>query len=113
MSVLPLRGLLLNKAIQRIEQRVLELDKLLDAGDHDRASWEEYLGLVSALAQLVMTVQPEHGGPLLSTKEMASRLGITPKTLLRRRHRGELQATIQLAKRGRAAFRWSGQEVGR
>jgi hypothetical protein len=110
MSVLP-RGLLLNKAIQRIEQRVLELDKLLDAGDHDRASWEEYLQLVSVLAQLAMMTRPEASGRLLTTGELAYKLGVSPRTVLRRRKRGQLTPAVELGKRGRAALRWSGTEA--
>jgi predicted DNA-binding transcriptional regulator AlpA len=106
----PTRGLLLERAAARVERRLLELDKALEAGD--RSGWEEYVRLAASLAALGQVTRPEHGGPLLTTEAMAARLGVSSRTILRRRKRGELTPAVQLGKRGRAALRWRGTEAG-
>ena len=49
---------------------------------------------------------PGAGGELLTTAQMAARLQIAPKTLLRRAKKGQLEP-IRLGQRGRGALRWA------
>ncbi len=88
------RSLLLERAGGRIEARLLALDKRLDAGDE--SAWPEYLALVSALVGIEPALSPERVGRLMTTAEMARRLGVSVKTLLRRRRRGELAPALEL-----------------
>jgi hypothetical protein len=105
------RALLLDAAAAKIEARLLALDRLVAPGEGP--AWSEYVALAHALAALVSVTRPEAGGRLLTTQEMAQKLGIAPKTLLRRRKRGQVQAPVMLGERGRAALRWRGNEAGR
>ena len=90
-------------AVERMEQLHASLT---DADEHTRSAHsDEYVRLARALACVLPALAAENGGPLLSTKEMAARLNVSPKTLLRRRARGEISA-VQLAKRGPGALRW-------
>ena len=98
------RSLVLEQAARRIAARLLVLDRELEAGD--LSGWEEYVVLAQALAQLEQATSPVRTGRLMSTHEMAGRLGISPKTLLRRRARGEVEPALVMGKRGRGALRW-------
>jgi DNA-binding XRE family transcriptional regulator len=74
------------------------------------SSWSEYLATAVALAALVEHLTPA-SGELLTTRDMAERLGISSKTLLRRKRNGQATPALTLGRRGRAAIRWSGWEV--
>jgi hypothetical protein len=71
------------------------------------ALWLEYAQLAAALASVSAQLTPEASGRLLTTAELSRRLGIAPKTLLRRKARGEIQPAAHLGRRGRAALRWA------
>ena len=86
-----------------------QLAARLDAGDESVLLL--YLETTRTLIALAAQTAPGARGELLTTKELAARLNVGVKTVLRRRKRGELQA-LQLGRRGRAAFRWS-VEAGR
>ncbi len=75
--------------------------------DHDEAAWPEFLQILQLLAALLPAVSPEQVGAMLTTAEMAARFGISAKTLLKRKCRGEIQPTVQLGK----LIRWSGKET--
>ena len=94
----------LTRAARRLSGRLDELELKLDAGDE--ATWREYRETAVVLATLDAQLRPEAAGRLLSTEEMASRLNIAPKTLLRRKARGEIRPALQ---RGRL-IRWRGDE---
>ncbi len=100
------RSLLLERAAERIERRLLALDRVVEAGD--TSAWPDYLATAAALAALEPTTRPEKTGRLLTTQEMARKLGVSSRTVLRKRKRGELTPAVQLGRRGRAALRWSG-----
>ena len=68
-----------------------------------------YLAAVSALPALVADTTPGRRGELLSTRQMAERLGIAPKTLLRRKARGDVKPAMQAGK----LIRWKGTETVR
>ena len=78
------------------EHHRLAIVNIPDLHKPDQRSW--------GLAHVAYTFRTV--GELLSTKDLADRLGVTPKTLLRRRAKGELKPALELGERGRAAFRW-------
>jgi excisionase family DNA binding protein len=95
--------LVLRRAEPLIVGRMEELEPRLS--QDDSAAWLEYGQLAANLAAIVVQTAPGAGGRLMTTAEMAAALGVTSKTVLRKRKDGELTA-IQLGKRGRAALRW-------
>ncbi len=101
----------LEKAARLLSERLGALEDRLQA--EDAAAWKEYAEVAAALAAVLPALAPERRGGLLTTAEMAQRLGISPKTLLRRKANGELTPALQLGRRGRAALRWRGDEAGR
>jgi hypothetical protein len=109
--MIPALALQLERAARRLGDRLAELEDRLQQGDAD--AWTPYLGTAQALATVLPAIAPERRGALLTTAEMADRLGIAPKTLLRRRKRGQVRAAVELGQRGRAALRWRGDEVAR
>ncbi len=94
----------LGKAEPFLTKRLGELQERLQAGDDD--AWTEFLEVVQTLVAVTQAVKPENGGPMLTTQEMASRLGVAPKTLLRHRAEGKIQPAVTKGK----LLRWSGQE---
>lgn len=101
----------LERAAHRLVERLVTLEDRLQ--DDAAAPWKEYAETASALAVILPSLAPERRGGLLTTAQMAERLGIAPKTLLKRKARGELRPALVLGKRGRAALRWNGSEVPR
>jgi hypothetical protein len=101
----------LEQAAQRLGDRLGALENRLP-GD-DAATWAEYREVAAALAAILPALAPERRGALLTTAEMAARLGVAPKTLLKRKARGDVRPAVVLGKRGRAALRWRGDEAAR
>jgi hypothetical protein len=101
--------LALGRAQRRLLERLEQLEERI-ADEHEDA-WPEYRDLATALAAVAAQLAPGARGELLTTEQMAARLGISSKTLLRRRARGQVKAPVQLGQRGRAALRWRGDEV--
>jgi hypothetical protein len=93
---------LLVRAAPLLEKRLGDLEGRIRDGDE--SCWPEYLATVQALAAALAHTAPGAGGALLTTAQMAARLQISPKALLRRKK--ELEP-IRLGKRGRAALRWA------
>jgi FixJ family two-component response regulator len=106
----PLLHRQLEHAAIRLGVRLAELERQLASGDAH--VWSEYATLAASLATILPALVPGHHGTLMTTKEMAAKLGVSPKTLLKHRADGHHQP-LQLAKRGRAALRWRGDEVTR
>jgi len=92
------------RAVTRLTARLTYLESRLL--DDDEAAWREYRETLAVLAAIIPRTMPGADGRLLTTKELAAALHVSPKTVLRRRRTGELTA-IQLGERGRAALRWS------
>ena len=96
----PPLALVLAHAERRLLERVDELGRRLDAGEH---VWPDYLAALTALQALI----PPERRPLETTKELAERYAVTPKTIRKWSARGKLRAErVHLGKNGTGAIRW-------
>ena len=93
---------LLASRLQHLEERIRSADE---------TAWPLFLDTAKVLAALLANVAPGSQGELLTTAQMAERLGISSKTLLKRKARGEIRPALTLGARGRAAIRWKGDET--
>lgn len=100
--------LVLERSARLLIERVAELEARLRQGDE--AAWPHYLATLDSLAMVLGHVSPGRREDLLTTSEMAARLNISTKTLLRRKSRGDIRPAVQYGKR---LIRWRGNEVGR
>jgi hypothetical protein len=98
----------LSRALRLLEARLVELEDRLQG---DAGIWLEYLATLDTMVGVLVQLRPEAGGSLLTTKQMAERLGVQPKTVLAMRKRGQLRPAREIGKRGRAAIRWRADEV--
>lgn len=101
----PARAALL-VAERHLIERVHQLD---EAGQCSR----EFVDVAHALAVVVAQLRSDPG-ELLTTREMAQRLSIAPKTLRRKAQAGEIAKPINLGqnglgRRGRSVLRWRAQ----
>lgn len=96
--------LALVEAEARLVERLRQLGVKLAAGDE--SVWCSYCEAAAALAAIAPATIPGASGELISTRAMAERMGVAPKTLLRRAKAGQADP-IRLGKRGRAAYRWA------
>ena len=93
-------ALVLVEAERRLLKRCLELGVRLDEGQD---VWPAYLATLTVLQALI----PDERRPLATTKDLATRYGVTPKTILKRSKRGELrERREQHGRRGTGAIRW-------
>ena len=93
-------------ALRRVEARLLDrLERLERDLDRDPSLWPAYCDAALALAAVSRETVPGARGQLLTTSEMAERLGVSARTLRRRAKAGELEP-VRLGQRGRAALRW-------
>ena len=97
----------LDRAVVRLQARAAALEERLEASDEN--AWAPYCEAIEALATLADRITPGRHGELLTTRELASKLGLSPKTVLRRKARGELRPALQTGK----LIRWRGDEVPR
>ncbi len=88
---------LLGERLDVLEQRVRE---------GDESAWPVYESTLRTLAALLPHVGPEPGA-MLTTAEMADRMGITPKTLLRHKAQDRIRPTVEQGK----FLRWRGNEA--
>ena len=91
-------ALALAEAERRLLARCQALGQRLDAGED---VWGAYIAAVNAITTLV----PPERRPLATTREMAERLGVAPKTVRKLGRAGKLEA-VRLGKRGSGAIRW-------
>ena len=94
----------LHRAERRLVDRLEQLEAKLAAGDE--SVWPAYAEAAATLAAIAPTTVPGASGELISTRAMAERMGVAPKTLLRRAKSGQIEP-VRLGKRGRAAYRWA------
>ncbi len=83
---------ILERAARMLLTRCETLTAQVEAGDE--AALPALLAVVGPLAALLPQLEPEARGALLTTKELADRMGVVPKTVLRRRARGELRPAL-------------------
>src|SRR5262249_35799343 len=95
----------LSRACRMLAERLAPPEGRVQSGDE--AAWSAYVETIRTLALLLPTLAPDHRGELLTTAEMAARIGIKPKTLLRRKARGEIKPAMQAGK----LIRWKGSET--
>ncbi|MBI4382370.1 MAG: hypothetical protein HY574_14425 [candidate division NC10 bacterium] len=88
-------ALMLSKRLHQLEQQIRE---------GSNAAWPEYAQIAQALATI--HAKNEQPAEYLSTRQMAARLGVSPKTLLRRKRRGQLAPAIQVGR----LIRWQAGE---
>ena len=100
---------ILKAACERLAARLDTLGAQLEAGDD--GVWPVYLATANTLAALLPNLTPGSRGELLSTREMAERLGISSRTLLKRRKAGAIRPALVLGSRGRAAIRWRADDT--
>jgi hypothetical protein len=74
--------------------RVVVLEKRVQDGDE--SAWATYVESVTTLSTLLPHRQPGAGGELLTTKQMAERLGISTKPLLKKRKNGGPRPAVTL-----------------
>ena len=97
--------LALHRAAQRLAVRLELLESRL--ADDDPMAWGEYRQTAATLAALRAHLAPGRDGELLTTAQMAERLKVTTKTLLKRQARGDISPVLQEGK----LIRWRGDEV--
>jgi hypothetical protein len=98
----------LARAALRLLRRLKDLEARVDAGDD--AAWAAYERTVETLAGISPALlAPDRHGSLLTTAQMADRLGVAPKTLLKHKAKGAVRPALQRGK----LIRWRGDEAVR
>jgi hypothetical protein len=97
----------LERSARLLLARVGQLEELVCQGEE--AAWASYISALDTLARVLDHVAPSRRGELLTTAQMAARLNVSPKTLLRRKARGEIRPALQRGK----LIRWRGDEIAR
>jgi excisionase family DNA binding protein len=91
----------LSRARRRLEGRLLTIERKMQ-DDFDNADlWRDYIVTVD----LLLLVMDRTGGALLTTKEIAARLGVHPDTVRTKVKEGVLQPAAKLGRRGGYRFR--------
>jgi hypothetical protein len=90
-----------------LSERLADLEARLRGGDE--AAWEPYLATLTTLAAVLPHVAPGARGEMLTTAQMAARLGVAPKTLLKHKAAGAVKPALQRGK----LIRWKGDEAAR
>ena len=106
-------ALTIERAERRVLARVQALEAQLDATDGD-GLWTAYIEAVQALVVLVRDRQKQEPVRLLTTKELAQRMGVNERTIRRQRQAGILSPTFigdRRSTRGRCLIRWNADAV--
>ena len=78
----------------------------------DDSAWPDYRATLNTLTAVLAHAAPGNGGRLVSTRELGELMGLSSKTLLRRKAKGQIQGAVQLeggrAVKGKhgSAVRW-------
>ena len=94
----------IDRAARLLTNRIDTLEKRVREGDE--SAWPDYQETLRTLAALLPHLGPERGA-MLTTAEMADRLGVAPKTLLRHKAKGRIRPAVAQGK----LLRWKGNEV--
>ena len=97
----------LSRIVPHLEARLAQLEGRLRDGDE--TAWPDALATANTLCTVVSQLPPGVKGKLLTTKEMAARLGISGKTLLKHKAKGTVRPALQCGK----FIRWKGDEAMR
>jgi hypothetical protein len=84
------------RAATLLGARLATLEERLESGDE--GAWSLYLVTLEAALKLDQQLTPGAHGELLSTKQMAERLGVTPKSLIRRKSKGQAGPASQVGR---------------
>jgi len=85
----------LQHAKRALVDRAEELHSRLSA---DPSLWGEYCQILRTLAAIAPLAEPGARGELLTTAQLADRLGLAPKTLLRHKKDGRIKPLVQKGK---------------
>jgi len=99
----PVTPSVLERAARRVADRLAALEARLDSGSY--AVWREYLQSLHVLATVVPLLGPGQTR-LLSSAELAARLGVAPKTVRKWKARGLIRPAVE---RGRVV-RWKADQ---
>ena len=97
---------LLDRAYRRLAMRVGALEAELEDSP---AMWPAYIDAVRALAAVVPLLSTIAATEMLTTRQMADRLGIKPKALLRHKKSGAIRPAVQIGK----LIRWRADGVAK
>jgi hypothetical protein len=98
---------IVQRSLRLLTTRLATFEARLECGDE--TAWPEYRDTLGTLVELLSALQPERQGAFLTTAEMAQRLQITPKTLLKRKRNGDVRPAFERGK----LIRWRGDETAR
>lgn len=93
----------IERSARLLAGRLLVLESKLETGE---AAWREYREIAGTLALMAPHVTPARRGELLTTAQMAARLGLSSKTLLKHKAAGAIRPALQRGK----LLRWRGDE---
>ena len=97
----------LERSARLLLARAGQLEELVCRGEED--AWIPYLLTLGTLALVLDHLAPGRRGELLTTSQMAARLNVSPKTLLKRKARGQIRPALECGK----LIRWRGDELPR
>jgi len=91
-------------ALQQGEKLLLErAEQLRPRLQTEPGLWGEYCEVLKSLAAIAPATAPEASGALLTTAELAGRLGLTPKTILKHKKAGRIRPAVSRGK----LIRWA------
>jgi hypothetical protein len=92
------------RCARRLAARVEVLEARLRDGDD--TAWSEYVEAVKVFVLAVSNLTSERQGAYLTTAQMAARLNLSAKTLLKHKASGKIRPAVQHGK----LIRWKGNE---
>jgi len=95
------------RAANLLSARLAQLAARIDDGDE--TAWPDYLATTAALAQLAPATAPGANGALLTTRELAEAMNVSPRQVRRLKRAGKIAPVAQL---GARTLRWRA-EAGR
>lgn len=82
------------RAVALLETKLGRLERRLRDGDETALG--DYCLVAQTLAAVSAHAAPGAGGKLVSTKELGTLMGLSSKTLLRRKAKGQIKGAVQL-----------------
>ena len=98
----------LDRCTRRLLGRLEALEVQLDAGDD---VWVAYATIGASLAAVAAQARPGANGEHVTTQDLADKLGVHPKTVLRWKGEGRITPALELGARGRSAIKWRADQV--